>query len=161
METHCAERILTIREATVLDLPRIVEMGREFLLSGPYKDHLKDSPEEAAKTAARIYENPSCKILVADDGERAVGIFAYVLFPHYFSGELTAGELIWFLEPEYRKSWTALQLWMEAEKRAMEAGAIYMQVTAPSEHVAEIYKRRKYEAVEMTYQKKLGGVLRQ
>ncbi len=144
-----------IREATEKDIPRIVELGSRSLIEGPYKDLLADKPEVTANLAARLLNLKTAQILVADE-DQIVGIFAFIVFPHYFSGETVAGEIIWYVVDEARKSNCALELLWAAEKKAFELGAKKMQLTAPTDEIARMYGLlRGYGKVEIVFQRSL------
>jgi N-acetylglutamate synthase-like GNAT family acetyltransferase len=142
-----------IREATEADIPRIQEMGSRSLREGPYKDMVGDNPEQTGKLAIEVMQKGI--ILVSEENEALTGVLAFIVFPHYFSGELTAGEVIWHVEKEYRHSFTALALLRAAERMARGFGAKRMQFTAPSEEVGKAYESLHYSKVEVTYQKAL------
>lgn len=146
----------TIREAVYSDIDRVVEMGRRFLLEGPYREQLADKPRIAAELMEKLLKSSSSKILVSEEDGKLTGVFAFVIFPHYFSGEITAGELIWYVEPEHRGK-TSLELLWKAEKMAYEMGAKWMQLTAPTEEVGKLYGslRPPYVQIEISYQTKL------
>jgi len=142
-----------IREAIETDIPRIVEMGTRSLREGPYKDLVGDNPEQTAKLALDVLTKGM--ILVAEQDEKLIGLLAFIVFPHYFSGELTAGEVMWYVEPEFRSSFTALQLLRGAERMARSFGAKYMQFTAPTAEVGRAYEALNYKQVEVSFQKAL------
>lgn len=143
---------LTIREAQVEDVVRIIELGREFLLKGPYKDQIRDNPDQVVKLIKYLFENQqAARILIGEEEAKIQGVFCFVIYPHYFSGELCANELIWYVDPEHRGRLSMELLWA-AEKMAHELGAIRMQLTAPTPKVGEIYERCKYKMVEVGYQ---------
>ncbi len=82
------------------------------------------------------------------------GVFAFILYDHYYSGELVAGEMIWWVEPEYRKMGMPLELLWAAEKLACEMGAKKMQLTAPTDEIAAMYGKLKgFEKVETAFQR--------
>lgn len=144
-----------IREATEKDIPRIVELGSRSLADGPYKDLLADKPEVTTDLAVRLLNLKTAQILVADEGQ-IVGIFAFVVFPHYFSGETVAGEVIWYVIDEARKTNIPLELLWAAEKKAFELGAKKMQLTAPTDEIARMYGMlRGYVKVETAFQRSL------
>lgn len=144
-----------IREATSKDTERVVEMGRKFLLSGPYKEQLADKPDVFSKLAILVIGHPSAKVLVAEDAHGyVVGVLAFAVAPHYISGEMTGSELIWYVEPEHRGQ-VSLELFWAAEKAAKQMGAVRMQFVAPTEQVGVIYKRLHYTQVEVGYQRVL------
>lgn len=145
-----------IRVATSVDIPRIVELGSRSLVDGPYKDLLKDTPEQSAKLALEVIEKSNGKILLYENTARVVaGLLAFIIFPHYFTGALTATEIMWYVVPEDRAGGAGLQLMWEAEKEAKRMGATHMGFTAPTSDVAEIYKRYGYKQVEVSFQKEL------
>jgi hypothetical protein len=144
-----------IREATALDATRIVEMGRKFFLSGPYRAQLEDKPDRFLGFTSALIGNPNARVLVAEDASGfVVGVLAILISPHYLSGELVGVELIWYVEPEHRGQ-VSLELFWAAEKLAKEMGAVRMQFTAPNEQVGAIYKRLHYTQLEVGYQRSL------
>lgn len=142
-----------IREATKEDIPRIQEMGSRSLREGPYKDLVGDNPEQTGKLALDVLQKGM--ILVSEEDGKLTGLLGFIVFPHYFSGELTAGEVMWYVEPEYRHSFTALALLRGAERLARNFGAKYMQFTAPTAEVGKAYEALKYQQVEVSFQKAL------
>jgi len=144
-----------IREASEGDIPKIVELGRRFLLEGPYRDHLKDDPEALRNAALSFLQNPQAKILLFREGTQTVGMLIFLLFPHYFTGEATAGEIVWYVIPEARGGMAGLRLLNAAERLASSLGAKRMQMVAPTDRIAELYKRRGYGFIESTYQREL------
>jgi GNAT superfamily N-acetyltransferase len=142
-----------IREANEADISRIVEMGSRSLMEGAYRDQVSDNPEQTKKFALQVMQQG--KILVAEEEDRLVGLLAFILFPHYFSGEPTAGEVMWYVEPEHRPGGIALKLLWAAEELAKTLGAVRMQMTSPTADVASIYQRFGYKQIEVSYQKEL------
>jgi hypothetical protein len=126
-------------------------MGRKFLLNGPYKDIIVDNPEAPTKLAHKLLSIPNAKVLVADDHGILAGVIAIYIYEHFYSGEMTADELIWYVEPTYRGQ-VSLELLWAAERKAQEMGAIRMHLTAPTEEVGQIYKYCKYRQIEVGYQ---------
>jgi N-acetylglutamate synthase-like GNAT family acetyltransferase len=144
-----------IREATLNDVPRVVELGRKFLAEGPYAGQIKDNPEQANRFTTLLIDNPSAKILVSEKNGTVTGVLAFLLFPHHFSGEMTALEIIWYVEPQYRPGGIAMRLMWTAERIAQEMHAHFMQFTAPDAKASAIYERFGYHQVEIGYQKEL------
>lgn len=145
-----------VRKATDADAQRIVEMGKRSLEIGPYKDEIGDNTEVTLRLFKLLLDNPQAEILVLDAGDgQAVGLFAMLLFPHYFSGEKTAQELMWYVEPEHRAGGAGLQLLRQAEEMARGTGATRFQLTAPTEALGSLYKRCGYHQIEVGYQRKL------
>lgn len=140
-----------IRNAIDGDLDRLVEMGLRFHGETDYKDHLKANPEQMRAIAKQLADAGG--LLVSERSGVVVGMIGFVLFPHFLSGEVVAGEVFWWVEPEHRGE--GIKLLKEAEKRAESAGASRMQMIAPNDHVATVYKRLGYEFVESAYQRSL------
>src|SRR5262249_9723653 len=103
------------------------------------------------KTAKTILESNGW--LVLERGGQVCGMIGWGLFPHFLSGELVAGEVVWWVDPEHRGQ--GLNLLREAEKKARAAGAKRMRMTAPTDQGAEVYTRLEYDYVESAYQKTL------
>lgn len=148
-----------IREATGADVERVVEMGRRFLLEGPYKEKLADNPGEATMLARRLLGMPNAKIIVLEIDGKVQGVFAFIIFPHYYSGETIAGEMIWYVEPESRTLGNyGLEILWKAEHVAAKMGAKRMQLTAPTNEVANMYRLLTgYEQVEISFQRDIEG----
>lgn len=144
-----------IREATLADIPRLVEMGRRFISESSYKNHLGENPEQMKTLAEQIISNPKGRILVSEKDGRLTGMLALIVFPQHFSGELIAGEVFWWVDPEARKGRTGLKLMRKAEEIAVELGAEKMQMVAPTDRIGDLYKHLGYTQVESTYQRNL------
>jgi predicted N-acetyltransferase YhbS len=143
---------MSIRTATPTDLPRIVELGSQSLKDGPYAGIINDVPAQAKKCAEMVMREG--KILLAENDEkRVVGLLAFIIADHHFSGQKYAAELMWYVEPDQRKGAPALRLLWEAEKLAKEAGAESFLFTAPNDDVAALYARFGYKKLEVTFQK--------
>ena len=140
-----------IRLAGEADIPRLVEMGKRFRGSTTYAGHIAENLDRMANTAARLAATDG--VLVSERDGRIVGMLGYILFDHFLSGELIAGEVFWWVEPEHRGD--GVRLLFEAEKRARAAGALRMQMIAPTDRVAAVYQKLGYEFVEAAYQKTL------
>lgn len=145
---------MQIRIALPTDIPRIIEIGSHSLKIGPYADKLADMPEITTKLAEKLLTMANARIVVGEEDGAIQGIFAFILFDHYYSGEPVAGEMIWFVEPDYRKTGMALPLLWEAEKLASQMGAQKMQLTAPTDEIAAMYGKLKgFQKVETAFQR--------
>jgi len=140
-----------IREAKEADLGRLVEMGQRFLRESSYRAHLSDNPEQMRKLAKELTDRNS--VLVAEEDGQLTGMLGFLIYPHFLSGDLTAGEVFWWMEPGHRGA--GVRLLRETEKRAQLAGASHVQMIAPNERVAEFYERLGYRYIESSYQRTL------
>ena len=132
-------------------------MAQRFMHESPYRDQLGESVDTAKAFILSLIDSPIHSVLVYEDKLGSVqGVFALYVFDHYYSGERMAGELIWYVEPEARKGFRALELLRAAEKEAKKAGAKRMQLVAPTEEIGKIYMRcGGYQKIEVTYQRTL------
>jgi GNAT superfamily N-acetyltransferase len=146
---------LRLRLATAADEAALVRMGQRFLTESSYKEHLKNNPAQMIHFTRRMLACADARILVAEEDGEAVGMLVFYLFPHFFSGEPMAGEIVWWVEPERRAGSTGLRLLREAERLAREAGSTKMQMIAPNERIGALYEKLGYRRVETTYQKEL------
>jgi GNAT superfamily N-acetyltransferase len=143
-----------IRLATLLDVPRIVELGRRSLQDGPYKGRIEDNPMQVENFAKQIISGLGKVLLWEEDGQ-VTGLFAFIAGPHFFDARLFAQELIWYVLPEYRAGGAALKLLWEAERVAKEMGVKFLQVTAPNADVEGLYGRFGYKQQEVVFQREL------
>jgi len=148
-----------IRLATEDDIPRIIELGARSLEEGPYKDQIGE-PVKGAELALNLIQSQNGTVLLYVEKNKTLGLLAFFIYPHYFSGEITANELMWYVEPEARRGksfgdFPALKLLREAERIAKESGAKRMTFVAPTNGVAKMYERLGYKPIETSYQRTL------
>lgn len=147
---------MSIRDALPSDIPRIVELGSQSLVDGPYAGLIKDTPEQSARLAVQVIENTGGRILLySNDDGKVVGLLGFIISPHYFTGELTANEIMWYVEPSERKGGAGIKLLWAAEQAAKEMKAKYMGFTAPTADVSALYQRFGYSLLEVAYLKQL------
>lgn len=142
-----------IRDATIDDVPRLVEMGRRFWADSPYRLTLTENPAQMATIAERLVTQADGVVLVAATPFGLVGMLGLLLFAHHLSAELVAGEVFWYVEPEHRGA--GLRLLKQAEEWARAHGARRLQMIAPDTRVGQVYARFGYTPVEVAYQKDL------
>ncbi len=150
--------MISVRAATLLDLPDIVEMGARFYAVSGYADtHGPYDAESAAATGALLLQHGV--VLIAMRDFRPVGMIGLVLAPFLFNASRkTAHEVMWWVEPEERASRAGLLLIDQAERAASNSGAVSIQMihldTSPAA-AAAVYKRRGYRMTESMYTKGL------
>lgn len=144
-----------IREATLEDVPTIVALGSRSLQDGPYRHRFPDNPEHTAKFVTLVIQALGKILLWQEDDGMVTGLLGILIFPHVFSGEITAQEIMWYVIPEFRAGGAAIKLLWEAEKLAKSKGAKIMQFTAPDATTSAVYQRFGYKAVEVSFEKAL------
>jgi GNAT superfamily N-acetyltransferase len=127
-------------------------MGLRFIRDTGYCRHIGGDPAVVAKFLDGLIDGGG-PIFVSERAGIVVGMLGLLIFTHPFSGEKVASELFWWVEPDSRGD--GLELMRRAENEARARGAQRMQMIAPNEAVARIYRRKGYEYVESTYQRKL------
>jgi len=150
LDESCVGGVL-IRDAKRNEIDCIVEMGKKFLSFSTYSKFLGESQETMRILAQQLLWNES--LLVSEREGKVIGILGYIVHKHFISGELTAGEVFWWVEPEFRGE--GVKLMREMERRAKLAGAKHIQMIAPNDKVANFYVRDGFEFVEATYQRAL------
>ena len=148
MDACCASRVL-VRAATPADIPRILEMGHRFNAESPYRAVLQVTDGAMESLARKLIV--SGWLLLSEADSEAVGMIGFYVYPHFLSGEIVAGEIFWWMEPEHRGAGRALLKAAEAE--AKKCGAKSMQMIAPDPRVGKLYERIGYRYIESSYQR--------
>ena len=146
---------MTFRHATAADVLQIVEMATEFQHTSEYADHLRATPETLAELIDRLLGSPDATILLALEGDRAVGMLAIGLYTQPMSGERIGSEICWWVSPVWRGSRAALKLLRLGEAWALDQGAVVFQMMAPNLRVGDFYARLGYLPIETHYQRRL------
>lgn len=154
MTVAVATPTTVIREAATDDVDRLVAMGRRFRDDTVYASRVRENVEQMAALTHRLIADENGLLLVVERAGTVVGMIGALLFPHHMSGDLTAGELFFWMEPEHRGY--GVRLLVRAERWARERGATTMQMIAPSEEVGILYRRLGYSPLEVAYEKRLG-----
>lgn len=134
-------------------MDRLIEMGRRFVEETAYNGRVVVDPERVAETVVNVVRSPDGIVLVSGSDASISGMIAVIVYPHPFSGERIATELVWWVDPEARGD--GIRLLRAAEAWAREVGAVRMQMVAPDERVGALYRRMGYEPVETSYQRSL------
>jgi GNAT superfamily N-acetyltransferase len=146
---------MTIRPATLADVPRLVAMGRAQL-AATYGDAVADNPAQLEAVATQLVTMPAGAVFVAERDGAVVGMIGLVEFVHHLSGLPTVGEVMWWVDPAARGG--GLALLRRGEQWARAQGARVLQVAAPQgTTVGTLYARRGYAPVETTYQRTLAA----
>lgn len=146
---------MTIRAATLDDLPQLHEMAAHFLRETPYGDVLR-APSEAHLFGLVEQVLSLGIILVAELHDQLVGMIALVALTHPFSGELFGDELVWWVEPTQRGTGVGPHLLDMAEAWARSKGLAFLKMVAPAgSDIGTFYVRMGYRAIETAYSKPL------
>ena len=148
----------SVRVATEADRPALLEMGRRFIESSSYRDHLAVVPQQQSAVIDALLSQGGCWVLDPPPGGGSpVGMLGVVLAPLPLTGELAALEAMWWVEPHARGGMGARRMWLHAEDWARAHGAVWMQMLQPADQplLADVYRRAGYVAVETAWMKRL------
>jgi len=149
---------VTVRVASTLDLERLVQMGVRFLRDSEYGGLMPQNVSKITRSFADCLEHPErAAIFVSDDEQMVTGFIVMMLSSHYWSDELIASELGWWVEPEHRRSGAGLGLLVAAENWAIEKGARAIHMVAPTPALKRLYTRRGYVEVETVFQRSVAA----
>lgn len=137
-----------IREATEADIGELVSMARQFHASSQYGRWCHFSGSAVTEMLEGLIASPEAAVFVTDDLSGAIG---GSVAPSHVSGDLTAGEYFWWVNPDARGSGGRLLIKFENWARAQ--GAVHLAMIAPEDatDVHELYARRGYMPVERQF----------
>lgn len=145
---------MTIRLAVFADLHAIVRMALQFIATSGYRELIQPNVEQLEVLVCWLLDSGA--IFIAERDGQPCGMLATKVFPHPMSGELTGGEIAWWIDPDQRGGTAALRLVAAAEQWCLERGAKRFQMVAPAgSGLGAVYERLGYEEVETAYQKPL------
>lgn len=145
---------MVIRPAAGIDASQIVALGARFLRE-VYADRLAPAdPAQLLATATWMLNGEDRAVFVADRGDgQLTGMIGVFLHPHPFTGERTASEMFWWVDPETRGE--GMRLLRAAEAWARRAGAVVLQMGAPDARVGQFYERLGFTKLETSYARRL------
>jgi GNAT superfamily N-acetyltransferase len=149
-----------IREATIEDIPKMVEMASRFHQYALVDKGFKFSPPDFARYSTFLMESSIANILIVDVDEEAVGAIAGAVLPWFMdSSQLVLTELWWWVDPEYRKGGLAFKLLDALTEWGKYLGAskmIMVSIEAEREEtVRKYYKRKGFSYMEMQFIKEI------
>lgn len=150
-----------IRAATIEDIPRLVELGKEFYLETFLPEIFLFDVESVVETLASFIQQPEkCVVLVSESEGIITGGICGIVVPNYWNKHIkTAQQVIWFVSRQYRNI-MSLRLLSEYEKAVRKLGATVFLSGAKKNKSFDIMdavlKRRGYRELESIHIK--GGV---
>lgn len=142
-----------VRAACVADLPRLLDLVREFGASRDFREPFTQDRAVLANLLTTCLQPSRGTVLVLQAGSAVVGLFVCCLIENPISRERIASELVWFVEPGARGGGKALL--DAAETWAASRGAVRVSLIAPSERIGRVYARWGYLEGERAYSKSL------
>lgn len=146
-----------IRQATHDDLRRIVEMSQRFYPHTSYyiKSKIPLDPDHLGVFVLGMIDHHLMHVAELDG--KVIGMIGVMYHPFIFNPEhVVAGEIVWWVEPEYWKSGVGRQLLESVDAPCKERGIKHVQMmllanSNPEAH--KLYEALGYELSEMTYTK--------
>lgn len=143
-----------IRVATFDDVPRLVDLGREFLTgSSRYSGAILLNPDAMGMLASTLIEQPHGLVLVSEEDGEVTGMIGVIATFHPMSGEKVMSEMFWYVTPDKRGQ--GLKLLFAAEAWARSHGIEKSIMISPSKKISSLYKRLGYSKLEEQFVKAL------
>lgn len=146
-----------IRSAKQEDLRRIIEMAERFYPFTSYnlKSKIPLDTESTALFASTMIDHHV--VLVAEVEEKVVGVVSIVLMPFIFNpAYVHAGEILWWVEPEYISNGLGRQLLQAAEQVCKEKNVTHIQmidIECSPVRAEALYRSEGYELTERSFTK--------
>ncbi len=149
-----------IRPAVISDLSRLEGMGARFFAASGLDRWFRYKPRCFSQVCANFMAVDQAVILVGEGPIGAVAMAAAMAYPCWFDAEhLTAQELFWWVEPDYRGGPMGAGLRNGLEDWARDKGCLTMEMGALEasrpEALAHLYQRKGYGPKERIFCKRL------
>lgn len=145
---------MSIRPATLVDMPQMLLNARKFIDTTVYKDipYNQDSMRDAF---LQMLEDGL--LLVAEENGVHLGGVGAVRGPLYLNDRISiAQERFWWVEPSERSAGIGKGLLIAIEKAAKDAGCAYLcMIALANTGVEKVYEKFGYSLSEMNYLKAL------
>lgn len=145
-----------MRLAESQDIARIIELGKENVPRGTYRDKLILNDHMLRLFVGNVLKEESSRCIVYEFEERVEGVFAFSTFPNFFSfgGAFVANMIIWSVAKKFRGR-ISMKLLSHAQREARKMGATIFLLTGPTREFAQLCEHSGYEFFEATYMRTL------
>jgi GNAT superfamily N-acetyltransferase len=149
---------MTIRKARLEDVDAIVGMVGHFMAAKVgavvYGEVLKFKPAVVTELARLVVERGAMFLAEADG--RVVGMIAGCPIEDLIARTPMFDEMVWWVEPDYRKGSAGPRLLQAVENWSRQKGLRLLKMVAPAgSGVGSYYKRLGYQEVETSFVKRL------
>ena len=142
-----------IREATLDDIPAIMEMGRSMAQESPRFARLEWSERKVAKLLRTMILAPAALVLVADEGG---AFFLGIATEHWMSTDKVAADYAIYVSPERRGSALASAMIDRYKAWAIEQGAkvitLGISTGVHPERTAVLFERKGFTRCAVTFE---------
>lgn len=142
------------REITNEDFPALCDLGQMMHKEGSFS-HLKFSKPRLLETFKCYMSDPDRIGIIAMQGEKPCGMIGGYVSKYYFSEELVANDIAWFVVPELRGTQVGLRLldafeeWAKSKK--VSELRIGISTGVNMEAFDRLMKKRGYSMVGANY----------
>lgn len=135
-----------IREATIDDIPKLVEMGRSLHDETTYK-HVEYSPERVAETCRLMISNGF--LVVAEKGGQVVGVMMGDVYVPWYTTERMGIDYTLYITPEHRNGLIAVKMIKRFEAWCISMGAKQIRpgIGTGDPNAIRLYKALGYRSV--------------
>ena len=150
---------MTLRLATEEDIPAIKRMSYLFYDHSPYSSFEIDDEKVTALTTD-ILKDKTKNIVILSCQPDPVGMIVGLSNEFMFNRKKIAMELLWWMDPEYRKSRDAIKLVEAYEYWATNVAKadivqLSLLTTEQAPQIEKFYSRRGYKLSEKSFFKKV------
>jgi GNAT superfamily N-acetyltransferase len=142
-----------IRPATLIDIPRMVELGQIMHAESRHRDLSFDAPK-FARVIESLIDYPDGLAIVAVKGGQVIGGFLGIAEAHFFSEEKFSFDLATFIDPAQRGGFVAAALLKAYVKWAQARGIAEINAGVASginhEVSVRLYERIGFEHTGVT-----------
>jgi len=148
---------MKIVQATVEDIPRIMECARLFTRELP--DCTLNEMHYASQWTRFLEEGYGVIFLMVDEADYVAGGIGGICNPDLITGLKEAVELFWYVKPEHRGCMDSVRMLKRFETWASQQGCchvsmIHMESSMPVK-LKQFYGHRGYSLLETVYRKSL------
>lgn len=156
---HSLNRASThsLKLATESDWPEVLRMSKAFHSFSPYQG-IPFQETKVRKIFDRYLEDPTKIIVILGiKDSQTVGVIVGVIDELYFSEVLTAGEIIWWVDPPERRTRLSKNLFDAFEYWGRKMGAKFLSCvnTSDTTDLARFYVKNGYHLAESNYIKEI------
>lgn len=160
---------VTVRSASIADASAVLAFARRFVELSPFSQFVSFDEDTARQSILQALSRGVVFVLekpLPRDGfgneqpPKIVGAIMGVMAPLWFSREVIAAELGWWVDPEHRGHGDELRRRFEAWARQQRAPVVSLSDLKLDDSMPNgtLYERAGYEVVERAWLKRLGAV---
>ena len=146
---------MAYREAELADLDALVDLSLRVAAGSAAQAGVRADAAHVRSFVELALRNPHGIGVVAEDEGGVVGLCAFSIYPHMLSGELIAGQLCWWVDPEHRGALRGIRH-LEATTAVCEAkGATLMQIQSADSQIHRVLVGLGYQKADTIYERVL------